>query len=110
MRQAVDVEALGTEMESVLRAKFPSLRRVVLEEGTDSTNDPALFIWLLLDDSVPDGGLSWSAIQPVVDEAESMARSLWSGAWPYARVRRLKEWEERNLLPEEVPEEEAQRA
>lgn len=101
MRQAVDVEALGTEMESVLRQKFPSLRRVVLEEGTDSTGDAALFAWLLLDDALSDDELSWRAIQPLVDEAESMARARQSDAWPYARVRRVKEWDERNFLPGE---------
>lgn len=101
MSQVVDLEATSRDIADKLQGKFLTVRRVVLEEGHDSTGDAALFVWVLLDDQVQDKDLSWSAIQPLVEEAERMARARRGEAWPYARVRRVREWGERNLSPEE---------
>ncbi len=110
MSQVVDLEAMSREMANDIRLGFPTVRRVMLEQGFDSTGDAALFIWLLLDDDVKDKDLAWSAIQPLVDEAERIARARQNDAWPYARVRRVSEWSQRNLSPEEEAAEEASQA
>ena len=101
MSQVVDSEAMSREIVDEMQVKFPIVKRVVLEDGHDSTGDAALFVWVLLDDKVSAKDLSWQSIQPLVEAAEAAARARRSDAWPYARVRRLKEWDERNLLPEE---------
>jgi hypothetical protein len=106
MSRVVDLEALSQDLGESLRKDFPLVRRVVLEEGSDSTGDAALFVWVLLDDNVRDEDLSWSAIKPLTERAEEMARALMLG-WPYARVRRVREWDERNLSEEEISEAEA---
>jgi len=101
MGRVVDMETKSDQVLEDLRKDFAQVRKVVLEQGSDSTGDSALFVWVLLDDKVRDRDLSWSAIKPLVDRAEELARALPIEAWPYARVRRVREWAQRDLLPEE---------
>ncbi|MDQ3813730.1 MAG: hypothetical protein M3347_07240 [Armatimonadota bacterium] len=98
--------SIEQEIEQSLREHgFSQVRRVVVEEGIDTTGDPAFYIWVLLDDKVPDKRLNWKDIQPLVEHVEAQVRATHESIWPYVRVRRLREWEEPfDVLERENPE------
>ena len=89
------IHRIEEEIEQNLREHgFSQVRRVVVEEGIDTTGDDAYYIWVLLDDKVPDKRLSWHAIRPLVEHVKAYMHATHEAFWPYVRVRRLREWDE----------------
>ncbi len=89
------METLELKLKDYLHAQgFTTVREIVIERGPDSTGDPALFVWLLLDDGVTDGELSHKFVAPLLDEARRQMRDWEPDLYPYVRVRRVREWQE----------------
>jgi len=69
-----------------LRERFPSIVDVKLEAGKDQTGDPALWVWLILEDKALAG-----RHKPALDAMEEAARSLIFAkdpqVWAYVRFR-----------------------
>lgn len=80
-------------VEKLQEQGFSKVREVHIDEGLDSTGDPAYFIWVLMDDAVSSEELSWKALEPM---QSTIFRIAWAFSrekiWPFVRVKRVKEW------------------
>lgn len=80
-------------VEKLQEQGFSKVREVHIDEGLDSTGDPAYFIWVLLDDAATSEDLSWKVIEPMHDAIFQIAwKFSREKIWPYVRVKRVKEW------------------
>jgi len=57
----------------------------------DSIGDDAIDVWVLVDDSTPDEGLSWDRVQPIHEEIHRALREAEVELWPYIKFRRQAE-------------------
>lgn len=89
------MDTLSHKLKGFLHEKgFETVREIVIERGPDSTGDPALFVWLLLDDGVTDKKLAYEFVSPLLDVARRQMRDWEPDLYPYVRVRRVREWQE----------------
>lgn len=89
------MESLELKLKDFLHEQgFATVSEIVIERGPDSTGDPALFVWLLLDDGVTDSELSHKFVAPLLDSARRQMRGWEPDLYPYVRVRRVREWQE----------------
>lgn len=83
------------KMRDALRAKnYSQVRRVIIQEGPDWTGNESLFVWVLVDDSLPDEDLSWNKIEPLVEEARAQSLAYNRELYPYVKVKHEREWRE----------------
>ncbi len=80
-------------VEKLQQQGFSKVREVHIDEGLDSTGDPAYFIWVLMDDAVPDTALKWGVLEPMFNHVRQTAW-LFSREkiYPYVRVQKVSEW------------------
>ncbi len=86
---------MENRLKEVMHEKgFTTLREVVIQRRPDWAGDPALFVWLLLDDALTDDDLNYEFIESLRDTAfEEMI--LWEpDLFPYIHTRRVREWKE----------------
>jgi hypothetical protein len=77
----------------------PRVVRIELEEGFDSTGDPALYIWVLLDDETAlDDDVTWQNVKQIDRTIRETLRGADEQRWPYVRFRT--ESEHRTLTEE----------
>ncbi len=89
------MDTLSNKLKEFLHEKgFETVREIVIERGPDSTGDPALFVWLLLDDSVTNKELAYEPVMALRDAARDQMREWEPDLYPYVRVRRVREWQE----------------
>ncbi len=89
------METLSNKLKEFLHARgFSTVREIVIDRGLDSTGDLALFVWLLLDDSVTDKEMTYEFIESLRDAARGQMREWEPELFPYVRVRRVREWQE----------------
>lgn len=89
------METLENKLKDFLHAQgFETVREIVIERGPDSTGDPALFVWLLLDNGVTDKEMSHEFIESLREAAYRQARVWEPELFPYVRARRVREWQE----------------
>src|SRR5687767_3742426 len=65
----------------------PKIRRFEVEADHDHTGDPALFIWVLLDDGTPEEEFRWSALRPFEEAIREAVFASDDPRWPYVRFR-----------------------
>lgn len=89
------MEKFANELrESLLAKNYAQVRRVVVEKGPDWTGDESLFVWVLVDDVLPDEELSWNSIEPLVEATRDESRNHYRELYPYVKVKREREWHE----------------
>jgi hypothetical protein len=77
----------------------PRVVRIELEEGFDSTGDPALYIWVLLDDETTlHDEVTWQNVKQINRTIRDTLRDADEQRWPYVRFRT--ESEHRTLIEE----------
>ena len=80
--------------DSLLSKNYRQVRRVVIQKGTDWTEQESLFVWILVDDSLSEEELSWNQIEALVEEARSESLAHNPELYPYVKVKRESEWRE----------------
>ena len=65
----------------------PNVRRFDVEFGEDSTGDPAVWIWLLVDDELSPSSQSISRMERFVTDVRSELLRKGLRHWPYFRLR-----------------------
>ena len=65
----------------------PRVVRIELEEGFDSTGDPALYIWVLLADDTPDEEQTWQKVREIRRIIRETLHDAQEERWPYVRFR-----------------------
>jgi len=89
------MEHLATQLKDHLLAHgFSTVREVIVQKRPDWTGEESLFVWVLLDDSVPDDDLDWDDIEPLNRVASDWMRASQPDFFPYLRFRRQREWAE----------------
>lgn len=80
-------------VEKLQAQGFKNVREVHIDEGHDSTGDPAYFIWVLMDDAVPDAALKWADLEPLDN---LIFQTAWQFSrqkiYPHIRVQKVSEW------------------
>lgn len=80
-----------------LRRNFPASPRVnrfEVQEGFDSTGDPALYIWVLLRDDTPPDEQTSDKVRPIKERIVRALREAGESRWPYVRFRTEAEYQE----------------
>jgi len=79
---------IQTLLEKELRGKLPSwVKGISCETGTDTGDDPAVWIWLHVTDEATDRGLVAKHALGILDEVQSAFDRIGSHRWPYIRFR-----------------------
>ena len=71
--------------EALSDASTLRVTRTVVEEGEDSTGDPALFVWVLLSDDTAESDQTWDRLQPIAQRVKALLREHGESRWPYIR-------------------------
>jgi hypothetical protein len=85
-----------------LRPRLPPTPRVVEirhELSTDSTGDPAVFVWIILDDATSRSGWSRDHLEPIEDAVRAALADREIELWPYIRFRSFSEQRQLEALP-----------
>ena len=65
----------------------PKIRRFEVEADYDHTGDPALFIWVLLEDDTPEEEQRWADVKPIEETIREAVFASGDPRWPYVRFR-----------------------
>ena len=87
-------ETKNALLRALEAAGYAQVREIEIARGADSTGEESLFVWLLLDDELPDSALDWDVLRPLLNEARQTMRRLQPQFYPYVRARRQREWQE----------------
>jgi hypothetical protein len=84
----IDALKIGKQVEQIVGERLPSwVKEMVFETGSDAVGDPALWIWVEVDDRAIDGSSLIEVFQPVRRELEHALEKIGTGRWPYIRLR-----------------------
>lgn len=79
---------LGKKIEREVEAGLPGwVREMVFETGSDATGDPALWVWVEVDDAIATGSHLLDDFQPVRATLGDAVAKISPGLWPYIRLR-----------------------
>ncbi len=82
---------------NALRKRFPKspkVARFVVEDSRDSMNEPALYIWVLLENDTPDSDRAWEKLQPIDRMIADAIFETKDPRYPYVRFQTEAEHEE----------------
>lgn len=83
-----DAFRIQTLLERELQGKLPSwVKGITCETGTDTGDDPAVWIWLHVTDEATDRGLVAKHAIGILEEAQSAFDRIGSHRWPYILFR-----------------------
>lgn len=69
------------------------VRRIEIVEGRDSTDDPALYIWVLVADDVQSSEMTLKTIRPIEEAIWKEIRMHDEDRWPYIHFQRESEYD-----------------
>jgi hypothetical protein len=89
-----DAFIIGKRIEQLVRGQVPEWfkeKEMVFETGNDANGDPALWIWVEIDDTAADETVFSQNTRAVRNTLEMAVRKLGIDRWPYIRFRTVSE-------------------
>jgi hypothetical protein len=87
-----DALVIGKRIEQFLRGRLPDwVRELVFDTGSDAQGDPALWIWVEIDDEAAAEDVFAQNTRSAWNVVEMAARKLAMDRWPYIRFRTTSE-------------------
>lgn len=94
MNTAISASQLRNEIQPAKLAAhgFPRPQRTEVVQGTDSSGETALYVYVVFADNTPEAALAWKEIEPMVRWIHQTARRISDeSALIYVKVKRKKD-------------------